>query len=195
MLPEQVVDEDESRHGLHHGNGTREHTGVVAPARGETGVFARDGHGILRSRDGGGGFESDAEDDGLTIADAALNAAGEIRGGADLAVDDAEGVVVLGAAELAAREAGADFKALRGREAEHGLGEIGVEFVKDRLAEPARAAAHDALEHSPTESPSLRTSLIRSIMAAAVAASGQRTEFASMASEVTASGSMATLMS
>ena len=59
-----------------------------------------------------------------------------------------ERVVVLGALEQRAREAGADLKPLARGKAEHGLGEIGLELVEDGLAEADRRVADDAGHHA-----------------------------------------------
>ena len=50
--------------------------------------------------------------------------------------------------EQRAGEAAADLEALRRRQGQHGLGEVGLELVEDRLAQPGGHAAHDALDHA-----------------------------------------------
>ena len=57
-----------------------------------------------------------------------------------------ERVVVLAAGQARAGEAAADLEALRRRQRQHRPGEVGLELVEDRLAEPGRHAARDALD-------------------------------------------------
>ena len=120
----------------------------MAALAGEFGVLAAGGDGLLGGHDGGGGFERDAENDRLAIGNAALNAAGAVAGGADLAVDHAERVVVFAAGEKGPGKPRADLKALGGGNRQHRFGEIGFEFVENRFAEAGRAVADHALDHA-----------------------------------------------
>ena len=144
-----MVGEDEEGHGFDHGNGSGENAGVVTAASFEGGVLVRvGGDRELFVHDGGDRFEGDAEGDGFAIGDPALDAAGAVAGGADAAFLHAEGVVVFASGEKCSGEAAADFEALGGGQAEHGLGEVGVEFVEDRFSESWRAVADGAGDDS-----------------------------------------------
>src|SRR5581483_2847498 len=143
-LPHPVVDEDEGGHGLDDDDGARDDAGVVPAAGGEFGRGAVDVHGLLRLENGGGGLEGDAEENLLAVADAALDAAGAVGGGADPAFARLERVVVLRALEERAGETAADFEALGGGKRKHGLGEVGLEAVEDRFAQAGRHALHAA---------------------------------------------------
>ena len=99
LLAEEVIGEDKDGHGFDDGDGAGEDAWVVAAFAGEVGVVTGSGDGWLRSHDGGGGFEGHPEQDGLAIGDAALDAARAVAGGADLAVDHAERIIVLAAGE------------------------------------------------------------------------------------------------
>ena len=112
----------------------------------QLGVLARRGDGLLFLEDGGGGLEGEAAEDGFAVADAALDAAAAVGGGADAAGVHVEGVVVLAAAEARAGKAAADLEAFGGGEAHQGFGEVGLEFVEDGLAEPGGDAADGALD-------------------------------------------------
>ena len=54
--------------------------------------------------------------------------------GADLAFPNLERIVVLRAFHRRGGEAGADLETFRRRQAEHRLGQIGLELVEDRFA-------------------------------------------------------------
>jgi hypothetical protein len=144
-LAEQVVGEDEGGHGFDDGDGAGQDAGVVAAFALEFGVFAGGGDGFLRGHDGGGGLEGDAEEDVFAVGNAALDAAGAVGGGADLAVLHAEGSLCSRPVS-SVPETGADLEALGGGDGEHGLGEVGFQLVEDRLAEAGRAVADDALD-------------------------------------------------
>lgn len=139
-----MIDEDQGGHGLDHGHGAGEDTGVVATAAAQGGVLVVVIHGVLFMHDGGHGFEGDAEVDGFAVADAALDATGAIGGGADAVLDTAEGIIMGAAGEQDPGEAGADFEAFGGGQAEHGLGEVGFEAVEDWFAPTGGDAAGDA---------------------------------------------------
>ncbi|MFM1941774.1 MAG: hypothetical protein RI897_756 [Verrucomicrobiota bacterium] len=132
-----MIDEHESGHGLDDGDGSGEDARVMASAAFEGGVPALGIDGGLLVHDRGDGLERDAEVDGFAIGDAALDSAGAVGGGADSAALIAEGVIVFEAGEFDAIEAGADFEAAGGGQAEHGFGEVGFESVENGFT-PAR---------------------------------------------------------
>ena len=80
-----MVADDEMGHGLDHRNGTRQDTGVVTATGGEFRGLALDGHGLLDLGDRCGRLEGDAEEDRFPVADTALDTAGAIGRGMDLA--------------------------------------------------------------------------------------------------------------
>ena len=143
-LTKRVVDQDEAGHGFHQGDGARQHARVVASAAFELDGVAVTVHGGAGLKDRCHGLESDAKQDVFAVADAALDAAASVGGGADSVTAIDELVVVLGAAHQRAAQSGAQFEGFRRGEGPHGLGEVGVEAVKDRFA-PARrhAAGHE----------------------------------------------------
>jgi hypothetical protein len=113
------------------------------------------GRGLVLA-DGSWGLEGDLEEDGHAVRDATLDAARVVRAGLQAGAGNARlrcgGVesrsgdkwVVMDAAEhLGAVEAGANLKALDGRDGEHGVGEQGLELVKGRLAEANEGVADD----------------------------------------------------
>ena len=110
----------------------------------ERGILSLVIDGILFAHDGGDGFEGDAEVEGGAIGDAALDTAGTVGGCGDLAILGTERIVMLRAGHQDAVEPGAEIKSFGGRQAEHGLGEVGLEAVEDRFAPTGRHAAGDA---------------------------------------------------
>ena len=97
------------------------------------------GGSSLSLADGSSGLESNAEVDVGTVGDTTLDTAGVVGlggqvGGAGGSLRHDEGVVVDGAGHLAAAEAGADLEALGGGNAEHGVGELGLQLVEAGLA-------------------------------------------------------------
>ena len=99
--------------------------------------------------DGGGGLEGDAQHDALAVADAALDAAGAVGGGARPAVRaPARRRRCARCRSARAGEAAADLEALRRGQREQALREVGLELVEHRLAEPGRHAARHALDHA-----------------------------------------------
>ncbi|MDB6067936.1 MAG: hypothetical protein JWR26_4144 [Pedosphaera sp.] len=143
-----VVDEDEGSHGFDDGDGSGKHAGIVASAAFEGGVMKFGIHGILFMHDRGDGLEGDAKVDGFAIGDAALDATGTVGGRADLAALHAERVVVLGAGQQNAAEAGADVKSFGGRKAEHGFAQVCFQSVEHRFAPSGRNATRDAFDDS-----------------------------------------------
>ena len=92
------------------------------------------------------GLTAKRDDDVLAGRDAAENAAGIVRQKRDLAVLHAHLVAVLLAAQRGRGEPGADLDTLDRVDRHHRAGEIAVELVVDRLAEPGRNAARDDLD-------------------------------------------------
>ena len=146
MLAEQVITEHEMHHRFDHRDGARQDAGIVAPARGQLGSLSLHSDCLLNLRNRGGRLEGDTEKDVLAIADATLDAAGAVRGRGDFPLLNDEGVVVLAAGEACSREAAANLKSLGGWKAHHRLGEIGLQLVKDGLAQRVRDSANDALD-------------------------------------------------
>src|SRR6266542_3194457 len=144
LTPERVVGKDESGHGFDHGDGAGQDARVVTAAAGDGGVLVMDAHGVLLAHDRRGRLEGHAEVDRLAVGDAALDAARAIGSRADTLAVHVELVVVLGSAQVGAGEAGADLEALAGGQAQHPLGQVGLEPVEHRLAPAGRAATHGA---------------------------------------------------
>lgn len=147
-VAEPVIDEDEGGHGFDDGDGAWEDAGVVATAALEAFGLAIGADGILFAHDGGGGFKGGAEEERFTIGDAALDTAGAVRAGTDVALTIFEGVVVLAAAEACTGEAATDFEAFGGRDGEHGFGEVGLEAVEDRFAESGGHGMYDSADNA-----------------------------------------------
>ena len=59
-----------------------------------------------------------------------------------------EVVVVLRAAQVGAGEAAAALEPLAGRQRQHRLGQVGLQLVEHRLAQPRRHAAGHRLDHA-----------------------------------------------
>mgnify|MGYP006208037603 CR=1 FL=1 len=101
LLSQQVIGQDEVHHRFHHRHGPWQHAGVVTSFGGEGRRFPLVVDGLLLLADRGGGFESHANHNRLTVADAALNAAGIVGGCAQSTiVAGEEGIVVLAAFQL-----------------------------------------------------------------------------------------------
>jgi len=132
------VENDESGHGFDDGDDTRDDAGIMAAFDDNLAVGAGGVNGELRAFDGGGGFDGEADDDFVTVGDAAEDAAGVI--GEEAAV--AHGIVVLAAGHAGSGKPGTNFKSFCGADAEQGEGEAGVKFAEDGIAE-ARGHAVD----------------------------------------------------
>lgn len=103
-LAQHVIDEHECGHRLDHGHSTWENAGIVSSAPGKFRVFeARADRGLL-GHDRGGRFESDAENNVLSVTDSTLNATGTIAGCANFPVDHAKGVVMLAPGQFRSRK-------------------------------------------------------------------------------------------
>lgn len=91
--------------------------------------------GVLSLADSSSGLESHAEVDGSTVRDTTLDTARVVSLGSEAGAVGHEGVVVDGAGDLAATETRADLETLGGRDAEHGVAELGFELVEAGLAQ------------------------------------------------------------
>ena len=147
-LAQQVVGQHQQHAGLDHRHGARQHARVVAAL------------GLERRRLAVGGRRSSARD---AIVAVGLNATRStmsspllmppwmppewlVRGARPPVGAGYERVVVLPAGQPRAGEADADLEALAGGQRHHRLGQVGLELVEHRLAEPGGHAADDALD-------------------------------------------------
>src|SRR3990172_10226558 len=90
--------------------------------------------GLLRERDRRGGLEAHAYHHRLAVGDAALYASRAVARGARAPVRSRdEGVVVLAPGHERSGEAAPDLEALRRREGQERPGELGLEFVEERV--------------------------------------------------------------
>ena len=188
-LAEKVVAEDESGHGFHDGDGAREDAGVVAAAAFEFGILMVGADRGLGGHDRGGGFEGHAEDDGFTVADASLDAAGAVRVSADLVAFHVEVIVVFHAGEAGAFEAASDLESFCGGRLIMALASSASSLSKTGSPRPAGQPRTTASTTPPRELPSPRAALMRSIIGSTAAGSPVRTMLDSMVSPVTVSGS------
>jgi hypothetical protein len=161
LLRHQRINNNQARHRLDDRHRARHHARIMPPLGLEHAVLvARVRDRVLRLPDRRGRLERDAEVDGRAVRDAALDAARVVRLGGQARPRDSrarrprvgrgvggrldEGVVVDGAGDLAAAEAGADLEALGGGDAEHGVREHGFHLVEGGLAEAAGHVLDDA---------------------------------------------------
>ena len=151
-----MISQHEPDHRFHDGHGAGDDAGIVASAGGQLRVFAGGGDRLLGAGNGGCRFESHPESDVFAIADPALYPARPVghRAGASLA--HFKGVVVLESGQFASLETRADFKSFGRRQAKHGFGQIGLQFVEDRIAEARRALANQAFDE-PADRIALRS--------------------------------------
>ena len=75
-----MVHEDQGGHGLDDGHRARQHAGIMPAPALERGVFELFVHRVLLVHDGGDGLERRAEKNRRAVRDAALDAAGTVRG-------------------------------------------------------------------------------------------------------------------
>lgn len=112
-------------------------------------------HGALGLANGGWRLEADSEVNVGAVGDATLDAARVVGlgcqswarytrwvGSGGCRGDD-EGVVVDGAGDLSSTETRANFETLCGWDAEHGVGELGLELVETWLSKTGGAVADD----------------------------------------------------
>ncbi|KAJ0158688.1 hypothetical protein CTA2_11079 [Colletotrichum tanaceti] len=160
VLRHERVQQHDGGHGLDDGDGAGHDARVVTALGGQDALLGTVvGGRRLVPADGGGRLEGNAEVDGRAVGDAALDAARVVGLGGQFGPRDAhalgvggevglgrldEGVVVLRAGDLAAAEARADLEALGGGDAEHGVGELGLELVEAGFAEGRGGVADDA---------------------------------------------------
>ena len=104
---------------------------------------------LLLLADRGGGLEGHPQGDRLAVADASLDAAGVVGGGAQAALlTGQKGIVVLASEQQRASEPRADLEALGGRQRHHRLCQVGLQLVEHRHAEPHRWPPHHAFDHA-----------------------------------------------
>lgn len=108
-----MVHEDERGHRLNHRHGARQHARVVTATAFERGVVKGCVHRVLLVHDRGDGLERRAKENRLTVRDAALDAAGTVRGRENFSVLGSKRIVVFAPRQQNAAETGADFKRLR----------------------------------------------------------------------------------
>ncbi|SUS07599.1 hypothetical protein DF3PB_470010 [uncultured Defluviicoccus sp.] len=141
-----VVHEHEGGHGLDDHDGARDDAGIMAAAGLELGARAGMIDRLLRLHDRRRGLEGGAENQLLAVGDAPLHAAGAVRGGAHAPAGGHESVIVFRSLQQRAGEAAADLEALGRGQREHGLGQVRLQPVEDRLAQARGQAAHAALD-------------------------------------------------
>ena len=92
--------------------------------------------GKLFAADAGRGFHRYADDERVSVREASVNAAGVIRGGRTLAVDDR--VVVLRTTTLGYGKTGSESDAFNGRNGKQQVGNEALGRVEEGLAQAAR---------------------------------------------------------
>lgn len=106
-------------------------------------------NGLLRLKECGYGFECHSEIDVLSVGNAALYASAIVGEGGDTAVPIGNENVILLASELGSTiESHAILEAFHGIDAEHGIAQSGMQFVKRGLAPTYGAALYYAGNHS-----------------------------------------------
>ena len=140
-MAQRVVDQHQRQHGLGNRRGADADARIVATVGFHVDRMAGLVDRAARLGNAGGRLDGDADLDVLAGRDAAENAAGVVAGKTVRCQ-----LVTMHAAALGNRiEAGADLHALDGIDAHHGMGDIGVEAVKDRRA----PADRHVLRHHP----------------------------------------------
>src|ERR1017187_2231068 len=147
-LPQRVVHEHERGHRLDHRHGARQHAGIVTATALERGVVKGFINRVLRLHDGGDGLERGAEENRFAVRDAALDAAGTVRGGENFSVLRAKGVVVLQTGQQNSSKTVAALETFARGQAQHGLGEIGFELVEHRFAPAGGHAARNTFDNA-----------------------------------------------
>jgi len=141
-----VVGEDAGHHRLADRHAADADAGVVTAVRLDLDFIALGIDRAHRLQDRTGRLDREAHDDVLPARDAAEDAAGIVRQEFDLAVAHPHLVAILFAGERHRREAGADLDSLDGVDRHQRAGEIAVELVVDRLAQPGGHAARYHLD-------------------------------------------------
>ena len=142
------IEQGHGCHGFHDGHGSGQYAGVVTSAGFEGGVHAVHVYGVLLHEYGCHGLEGYAEVDVLSVADAALNAAGVVGMRFDASVVVIEHVVLFGAFHLQSFEAFAVFKRFCGVDTEHAGGKGGLEFAVNGLSQSDGASFDNAGHHA-----------------------------------------------
>jgi hypothetical protein len=148
-----VVGEDDGGHGFRHGNEARQQAGVVATGGADRGGFAGARNSMLFASEAAGGFYGSSQQNGGSRGHAAEHATVSIGGDGHwwcLRIGRAGGagdkvIIVLTAAKFAAAKSNAVFNCQYSGQAEEGFGEIGFEFVEDRITESWGNACGDDL--------------------------------------------------
>mmetsp|Transcript_28244 Transcript_28244/g.61897 ORF Transcript_28244/g.61897 Transcript_28244/m.61897 type:complete len:232 (+) Transcript_28244:617-1312(+) len=154
MLLQHVVAEHEGGHGLHHGHRAGHDAGVVAAARAQLRLHLLARHRHLLACDGGRGLERDLHHHRLAVRDAALDAAGAVGAGANVArVVHEELVVVLAPRHERALEAAAHGEPLGRRDGHHRARQVRLQLRKHRRAQPLGDVAHHAGDNAAAAVP------------------------------------------
>ena len=103
---------------------------------------------LLGQTDGGRRLERHRKEHRLAVGDAALHPAAVVGGRFQAAVDGHEGIVVNRALEPGAGKPRTDLEPFGGGYREHGLGQLGLELVEDRLTPAGRHLAAHAGDHA-----------------------------------------------
>jgi hypothetical protein len=90
-----MVGQDQRHHRFDHGNRSGQNARIVATAGLQGCVVARDVHGFLGQKNGGGWLESRPYQDILAVGDAALDSARAIGSSVDPSLGSVEGIVVF----------------------------------------------------------------------------------------------------
>ena len=128
-----MVGQDKTGHGFDERNGPRQDTRVVPSAPFELDGVAVAVHRFAGLQDRGHRLESDAKHDVFSVADAALNAAASVGGGANAVATVHKFVVVFRSPHEGATQPRTQFQRLGGRQGPHRFGEVGVQAVEDRF--------------------------------------------------------------
>lgn len=148
VLSHQRVHDHQGGHSLDDGNSAGHNARVVAALGFQNTLLEAVGSGRLGLANGSRRLEGDAEVDRCPVGNTTLDTAGVICLGSEALAavcgGDGEGVVVDGAWHLAAAEAGANLKTLGCGDAEHGVRQLGFEFVEAGLAQTDGHVANHA---------------------------------------------------
>lgn len=150
---EPVIGEDDGGHRFGHGNEPRQQAGIVATGGPDRGGLAGACDGLLFACEAAGGFYGGTQQDGCSGRHASQHATVTIAGDSDgrgvwvgrVGGTGDEVIVVLTATEFAAAESDAIFDSQHCGQAEECFGEIGFEFVEDRITESWGNACGDDL--------------------------------------------------
>ena len=158
-MPQQMVGQHAGHHRLAHRHGADADAGIVAALGDDLGLVAVAVDGPARGQDRGGRLDREPDHHVLAGADPAQDAAGMVGEEARAVIAHADLVGVVLAAQRRRGEAGADLHALDRVDRHHRLGEVGIELVVDRLAQPRRHAAKPRPRSPrPIDEPALRIS-------------------------------------